>query len=60
MLGEAFYQQFRSSYDLKCTDIDVNEDWLSYLDFRDRESYFEDVASFNPDYLFFTLALTQV
>ena len=60
MLGEAFYQQFRSSYDLKCTDIDVNEDWLSYLDFRDRESYFEDVASFNPDYLFHIGAYTSL
>ena len=35
MLGEAFYQQFKKKYNLKCTDIDVNENWLSYLDFRD-------------------------
>ena len=35
MLGEAFYMQFQRDYELKCTDIDVNEKWLSYLDFRD-------------------------
>ena len=34
MLGEAFYQQFKGEYELKCSDIDVNEEWLSYLDFR--------------------------
>ena len=37
MLGEAFYKQFNNEYELKCTDIDLNEKWLSYLDFR----YFE-------------------
>ena len=26
MLGEAFYKQFKGHYDLKCSDIDVNED----------------------------------
>ena len=27
MLGEAFYQVFGDDYELKCTDIDVNEKW---------------------------------
>ena len=52
MLGEAFYKQFSEEYQLKCTDIDVNEKWLSYLDFRDFDLYKEDVCKFNPDYLF--------
>ena len=39
MLGEAFYKQFKKDYILKCTDKDVNENWLSYLDFRDRDNY---------------------
>ena len=34
MLGEAFYQQFRKDFVLKCSDIDVNEEWLEFLDFR--------------------------
>ncbi|MEO7048304.1 MAG: hypothetical protein ABI091_23595, partial [Ferruginibacter sp.] len=50
MLGEAFYTQFKNDYDLRCTDIDVNETWLSFLDFRDFKSYQEDVISFKPDY----------
>ena len=27
MLGDAFYKQFNNNYELKCTDIDVNENW---------------------------------
>ena len=52
MLGEAFYKVFSEDYELKCTDIDVNEEWLSYLDFRDLESYMEDVEEFKPNFLF--------
>ena len=29
MLGEAFQKIFNVNYELKCTDIDVNEPWLS-------------------------------
>ena len=52
MLGEAFYNRFVGGYKLRCTDIDVNEKWLSYLDFRDYEAYKEDVFSFRPDFYF--------
>jgi len=60
MLGEAFYRQFRTDYELKCSDIDVNEDWLCYLDFRDLEAYRRDVRSFDPDYLFHLGAFTDL
>jgi dTDP-4-dehydrorhamnose reductase len=60
MLGEAFYEQFRNDYDLKCTDKDVNEDWLSFLDFRDFEKYRQDVENFNPNYLFHLGAHTNL
>jgi dTDP-4-dehydrorhamnose reductase len=60
MLGEAFYTQFKDHYDLKCTDKDVNEDWLSFLDFRDFEQYKKDVMSFKPDYLFHLGAYTDL
>ena len=60
MLGEAFYQIFRKNFELKCTDIDVNEKWLSFLDFRDFESYKKDVLEFNPDYLFHLGAHTNL
>jgi len=51
MLGEAFHKQFADA-DLKCTDIDVNDTWLSYLDFRDLDAYRHDVRVFKPDALF--------
>ena len=44
MLGEAFYENFKNDFDLKCTDIDVNENWISYLDFRDFDKYLKDVV----------------
>ncbi len=60
MLGEAFYAQFKDDYDIKCTDKDVNESWLSYLDFRDFDAYKKDVMSFKPDYLFHLGAYTDL
>ena len=60
MLGEAFYRQFSAEYELKCTDIDVNEDWISYLDFRDFDAYKEDVCRFHPDFLFHLGAYTDL
>ena len=60
MLGEAFYSVFSQEYDLMCTDIDVNDDWLSYLDFRDLDLYKKDVELFQPDYLFHLGAYTDL
>ncbi|SEA99218.1 SDR family oxidoreductase [Pedobacter hartonius] len=60
MLGEAFYRVFKNDYDIKCTDKDVNEDWLSLLDFRDFKNYKEDVKAFSPDYLFHLGAYTDL
>lgn len=60
MLGEAFYSQFKNDYEIKCTDKDVNEDWLSFLDFRDFEAYRKDVLDFKPDYLFHLGAYTDL
>lgn len=60
MLGEAFYSQFKGDYTLKCTDKDLNEDWISYLDFRDRKAYIKDVQEFQPDYLFHLGAYTDL
>jgi len=60
MLGEAFYHQFKSEFEIKCTDKDVNEDWLSFLDFRDFKAYRKDVYDFKPDYLFHLGAYTNL
>lgn len=60
MLGEAFYIQFKNEFELKCTDKDVNENWLSYLDFRDYKDYKKQVIEYNPDYLFHLGAYTDL
>ena len=60
MLGEAFYKVFNKDYDLKCTDINVNEEWLSSLDFRDYNGYKRDVKEFQPNYLFHIGAHTNL
>ena len=60
MLGEAFYRQFKNDFDCKVSDIDVNEPWISFLDFRDYDAYREDVIAFRPDYLFHLGAHTSL
>lgn len=60
MLGEAFYRVFGEKCELKCTDKDVNADWLSFLDFREFDKYRADVESFQPDYLFHLGAHTDL
>jgi dTDP-4-dehydrorhamnose reductase len=60
MLGEAFYIQFKDTFELKCTDKDVNASWLSFLDFRDFAAYRKDVEAFKPDYLFHLGAYTDL
>lgn len=60
MLGDAFHKHFGVDYELKCTDIDVNEVWLSYLDFRDLSGYRKDVERFQPNYLFHLGAYTDL
>lgn len=60
MLGEAFYTQFGKDYILRCTDKDVNESWLSFMDFRDFEAYQKEVTEFKPDYLFHLGAYTDL
>ena len=60
MLGYSFHKVFGSEYELRCTDKDVNEDWLSFLDFRDLGAYRKDVENFCPDFLFHLGALTDL
>lgn len=60
MLGEAFYKVFGKYNTLRCTDKDVNEEWLNYLDFRDSNEYRKDVELFKPDYLFHLGAITSL
>ena len=38
MLGEAFYDEFKTLNNIKCTDLNLTEEWLGHLDFRDSKS----------------------
>ena len=60
MLGEAFYRVFKDDFEIKCTDKDVNTEWLSFLDFRELDKYKADVEAFKPDYLFHLGAYTDL
>lgn len=60
MLGEAFYQRFKDDYILKCSDKDVNAEWLSFLDIRDYDAYRKEVERFRPDFLFHLGAYTDL
>ncbi len=60
MLGQAFYEEFSKTYQVKCTDIDVNESWLSFGDFRDLDDYKHQVETYRPDYLFHLGAYTDL
>lgn len=60
MLGEAFHMIYGADNTLRCTDKDVNDTWLSYLDFRDADAYARDVEAFRPDYLFHLGAHTSL
>ncbi len=60
MLGDAVYHRFNENYSVKASDINVNEDWLSYLDVRDFDAYRNDVTAFKPDVLIHLAALTDL
>ena len=60
MLGEGFRDVLWARHTLKCTDKDVNADWLTFLDFRDFDAYRQEVKAFEPDYLFHLGAYTDL
>lgn len=60
MLGEAFHRLYQNDFELRCTDIDLNEAWIDFCDFREFKAYRDDVKSFKPDYLFHIGAYTDL
>jgi dTDP-4-dehydrorhamnose reductase len=60
MLGEAFYKVYGTTNTLRCTDKDVNDSWLNFLDFRSADAYIRDAEEFNPDYIFHLGAHTSL
>jgi len=60
MLGEAFHDVLGARHTLRCSDIDLNAEWLGLLDFRDFDLYRRDVVDFAPHYLFHLGAHTSL
>ena len=60
MLGDAFYHTFKDNYELRASDIDVNESWLTELDARDYEEVRNEASNFHPDYIFNLAAYTDL
>ena len=60
MLGEAFYHTLKDDYDLRPSDIDVNESWLTELDARDYKAVRNEASEFNHDYIFNLAAYTDL
>ncbi len=61
MLGKSVYKEFYSKYtDVLATDIDLNKDWLSYMDVRDIQQCEEVFRKFNPDIVLHLAALTDL
>lgn len=51
MLGEAVHKIFSAEHVLRCSDKDLNAEWLTLLDFRDFNAYKKEVEAFEPDLL---------
>lgn len=60
MLGEAIYHLFNSIGEVKATDIDLNEPWLSFADVRDFNQMSKSIREFNPDVIINLAALTDL
>lgn len=61
MLGQAMYAACKNTYgEVRATDIDVNEDWLSYLDVRDIIELRKAFEDFKPTIVFNLAALTDL
>jgi dTDP-4-dehydrorhamnose reductase len=60
MLGEAFHARLAPIAQVKATDIDVNEPWLSHADVRDQREISKSIKDFNPDLIINLAALTDM
>lgn len=61
MLGKSVYFSLKEKgYDLLATDIDLNENWLNYLDVRDYTESGKIITSFKPEIVIHLAALTNI
>lgn len=60
MLGDAAYKCFSSHCKVMATDIDLNEDWLTFGDVRDYFQMLKIAIDFQPDLIINLAALTDL
>lgn len=60
MLGDAMYHVLKDDYILKCTDKEITDTYINYLDFRNFSDYKKSVEEFKADYLFHIGAYTDL
>lgn len=60
MLGQAVYNTLKSNYNVLATDIDLNEEWLQFLDIRDLKALLDTAESFRPDIIINLAAHTDL
>jgi len=60
MLGQAVYYTLSTNNNVLATDIDLNEEWLQYLDVRDLAAIFAICASFLPEIIINLAAYTDL
>jgi dTDP-4-dehydrorhamnose reductase len=60
MLGQAVYHSLKGNNIVLATDIDLNEEWLSFLDVNDKQAMYNLCLEFKPDYLINLAANTNL
>jgi len=60
MLGKDVYNTFKKEHQVLATDIDLNENWLEYLDVREIEQCKKTINTFKPDIILHLAALTDL
>ena len=60
MLGQAVYNTLKANNTVLATDIDLNEEWLEYLDIRDVDAIFNACSKFSPDIIINLAAYTDL
>ena len=60
MLGDAFYNLYYNKLNIRPTDIDLNTDWLEYLDVRDFREFRQIALEYEPDVIMHLAALTDL
>lgn len=60
MLGQAVYHTLKINNNVSATDIDLNEEWLEFLDIRDLDAILKKCDSYGPNLIINLAAYTDL